>query len=571
MLIFIFDHRNSFIFKLLRKGYIILLLYLLLVYGAAAQQNLVPNPSFEDYIDCPTDVSGMPYSNDYTTFETVLDWANPVRYTSPDYYNRCAAPNSRINIPYNITGYQEPRTGDAYTGIVAYNKTTSPTMERSEYIYCKLASKLSAGVTYNVSFYISATHNGDEQGGYSAVDVIGAALSDTITHNNSSFLLSMPYHIRNQEGIFLDDTSSWTLVSGTYVAKGGEEYLTIGRFDNGTPIKTKPYFTQQSANILSYYYIDDVSVSYYAICDTLYNTHYLCSQSSYTLNSSVDDADSYTWSSGLDGKSINVFEPGIYWCAATKDTCDYYIDSFIVTNEVVTTDTVKQLTICQHDSLQILLLSSLSNADKYTWNTGSTIDQVVVIAPGVYTCIAENDCRVHTDTFKINPIPFVDSLSLGIDTSICEGLTYNIGTPISDTVSYTWNTGSEECCLTIDKTGEYILSATDGCTNLSDTVNVKFFDCSKDCLWTPTAFTPNGDGRNDFFRPVPRCPITEYEIHIFNRWGEQIFTSTDATDAWDGKQEGFGAEIGTYLFFIKYTTEVSTETELVKGEVTLLR
>src|SRR5690606_27474392 len=53
----------------------------------------------------------------------------------------------------------------------------------------------------------------------------------------------------------------------------------------------------------------------------------------------------------------------------------------------------------------------------------------------------------------------------------------------------------------------------------------------------PNAFTPNGDGNNDFFKPVV-SGIKQYDFQIYNRWGELIFTSKQAEIGWDGKRNG---------------------------------
>lgn len=83
----------------------------------------------------------------------------------------------------------------------------------------------------------------------------------------------------------------------------------------------------------------------------------------------------------------------------------------------------------------------------------------------------------------------------------------------------------------------------------------------------PNIFTPNGDNWNDKL-VVGGIDVTkEYSIKIFNRWGRQMFESTDATKYWDGED----ADDGTYFYELKYTAVCSTEEKLVTGTVTLLR
>lgn len=88
----------------------------------------------------------------------------------------------------------------------------------------------------------------------------------------------------------------------------------------------------------------------------------------------------------------------------------------------------------------------------------------------------------------------------------------------------------------------------------------------------PTAFTPNGDGVNDSFRPVSDCRFLEYDFKIFNRWGQSVFASTNFDTAWDGNTGGQPAPSDLYVFTLKYRTAVPGTGEVfAKGEVALLR
>ena len=57
-------------------------------------------------------------------------------------------------------------------------------------------------------------------------------------------------------------------------------------------------------------------------------------------------------------------------------------------------------------------------------------------------------------------------------------------------------------------------------------------------IFVPTAFTPDNDGVNDVFVPVISCDAVSYQLNIFNRWGEQVFYSTDPKNAWMGDYNG---------------------------------
>lgn len=92
-------------------------------------------------------------------------------------------------------------------------------------------------------------------------------------------------------------------------------------------------------------------------------------------------------------------------------------------------------------------------------------------------------------------------------------------------------------------------------------------------LYIPNAFSPNDDGRNDLFRPQTNCPLLEYELHIYNRWGAQVFTSRAPDRGWDGEHNGRDQPQGVYMYVIRYSVGAGelTEEAVETGEVVLLR
>ncbi len=88
-------------------------------------------------------------------------------------------------------------------------------------------------------------------------------------------------------------------------------------------------------------------------------------------------------------------------------------------------------------------------------------------------------------------------------------------------------------------------------------------------IYFPNAFTPDGDGRNDLFGPVGHY-ITEFEMLIFDRWGNQVFISDDIDRLWDGTVNGSGmAPTGVYVYKYKVAGHYFPAMEGF-GHVTLL-
>ena len=143
--------------------------------------------------------------------------------------------------------------------------------------------------------------------------------------------------------------------------------------------------------------------------------------------------------------------------------------------------------------------------------------------------------------------------------------------------NYSWYTGTDDSIFSKDsiinvvKGGNYIVRIKDQhCCFSSDTVHVKPF-----IYYAPSAFTPNGDGKNDVFRLVGLYGDIKLNLQIYNRGGDLIFTSDDFYQGWDGTLKGYPAPLGTYIWIanIKFLSQdIITDGDIVlKGSVTLLR
>ena len=186
---------------------------------------------------------------------------------SPDYYNTCAnviTYPAYSTIPHGAYGYQFPNSGNAYIGMGSYLGLTVSGGDSinhiCEYISVKLKAPLKANVCYYGEFYTSLA-NICEYG----TNRIAMLLTQTIfTTTVGSFTNTIKPQIEWDTTKFFTDTLNWVKISGTFIAQGGEEYLTIGNFKDGHHTKIKiltSNFTNPSiigGYTFTYQYIDDV-------------------------------------------------------------------------------------------------------------------------------------------------------------------------------------------------------------------------------------------------------------------------------------------------------------------------
>ncbi len=71
-------------------------------------------------------------------------------------------------------------------------------------------------------------------------------------------------------------------------------------------------------------------------------------------------------------------------------------------------------------------------------------------------------------------------------------------------------------------------------------------------FFVPNSFTPNGDGHNDVFLPVPGS-VNEWALSVYNSWGERVFYSEDESQGWNGWFNGHSAESGSYIWEVNYS------------------
>jgi gliding motility-associated-like protein len=222
-------------------------------------------------------------------------------------------------------------------------------------------------------------------------------------------------------------------------------------------------------------------------------------------------------------------------------------------------------TLCDGNAL--VLLSPVTGVPGL-WNNGSTADSMIVTAPGTYWISSSSPCLNRVDTFIVDLSEH--HLFLGNDTSICEGDEWRLNAPIWEGATYLWQDGSTSNFYKIKQSGKYKLKVSvSGCL-MEDELEVKLRNCSCHPLM-PTAFSPNQDGINDFYKPVisANCQLKSYLLQVYNRWGQLVYTSVNSYQHWDGNYKGQPAETGVYFYSMMYA--MGENMYYLKGDLTLIR
>lgn len=232
---------------------------------------------------------------------------------------------------------------------------------------------------------------------------------------------------------------------------------------------------------------------------------------------------------------------------------------------------------CCHQDITRFHITNKANIDQVIWNfgdnsTSTDLDPVHQFAhAGIYkvalTQIFNGMQFTDTVAVTIHPKPFIN---LGDTVFLYEGSVINLHAG-GGFQEYLWSTGATDSIINVSTQGEYWAKVKDWhCCINADTTLVNVFH-----FFTPTAFTPNGDGLNDVFRVIGLYRNIDLELFIYDRWGKMVFKSNQIDDGWDGKIGNKPAAPDTYVWkaYIRFLgQDIITQGNIVlSGTVTLVR
>jgi gliding motility-associated-like protein len=277
----------------------------------------------------------------------------------------------------------------------------------------------------------------------------------------------------------------------------------------------------------------------------------------------------YTWQDGSDNQTFIAEKEGIYWLHALNDNGCVSKDTMQIIRVYPLPDLNlgKDGNICRSDDI----LNAGSGYLNYLWQDGSVQSTFEVNKPGIYwvTVTDSNYCS-NSDTINIsgfNPEP-KDFLLHSL--AICENSVEEI-TAIGNWQSYLWSNNSSQSSIQVSTPGTYWLQVTNnfGCKN-KDTIHISIKSDCPQVIYFPNAFTPNNDGKNDYFKATAFAPIEKYHLIVYNRWGQKVFETYDITKGWDGRFKGVPANTDVFVWSCRYNF-FGKPSKNEKGTVTLLR
>ncbi|MCH2228936.1 MAG: gliding motility-associated C-terminal domain-containing protein [Crocinitomicaceae bacterium] len=387
-----------------------------------------------------------------------------------------------------------------------------------------------------------------------------------------------------------NDTSICLGNSATLNAAGGVNYTwTPNTFITGentdsptvTPNVTTTYFVEieTSTGCLVY---DSVLVEVYFTppIPILEDSISICAGSSVDIE--ISGGVTYLWSPNLNINTVNgplvtVNPPAdmYYYCDLTNP-CGTVRDSILIKVIEASVSAGNDTIICPGERAVLWATGGII----YSWSPSGTLNapnlsQVLAtpFAPTMYYVNGYDEFGcVSSDSVYVDLYPNA-FIQTSPDVYAFYGDEIQLSATSTTSGPFVWSPVEFLSCVVCDdpianpnQNYFYVVSYTDenGC-KASDSVHI-YYD---PIIYVPNTFTPNADEFNPGFRPEGGN-VNTYEMLIFNRWGELIFTSTDFEIGWDGTYEGVNCQDGTYVWKIKLSDFNNKEYEYV-GHVNLLR
>lgn len=453
----------------------------------------------------------------------------------------------------------------------------------------------STSVADTFNWYVSQTLNGCE-GPRDTVTVIVKPRPAPPTVNNLEYCLG---------------------INALPLTANGQNLLWYTSSTGGTGSSTAPVPSTASVGIITYYVSQTIDgcesqrATLSVETDTIvtariaFSKKPICQYDSLIIThiGAVPDSSDFTWTFGggtvLDGDSAGPYK--VKWDTAGLKTITLYANRqnckatdtqtiYVLPQPEVGFSIIKEA--CIDQEVVVIADSGLQNVGTYNWDLedGVVVDSIArgyrvkwnsegVRVITLHT-ISDTGCisPTVTDTINIRPYPTAsidsaDQYDLCIRNEITlsakpfSGYTY-----LWQPKSYFLNNGSDKVKAMIPSAGYIILNVIDdiGCTG-KDSVYVDVHLCCD--IKLPDAFSPNGDGRNDKFRIISGGHHTVKSFIVLNRYGQVVFETKNQNDGWDGTFNGVPQDMGTYVYYIKYTCDddnIHNDIEK-KGNVTLIR
>ena len=303
----------------------------------------------------------------------------------------------------------------------------------------------------------------------------------------------------------------------------------------------------------------------------------ICEDEGVTLDAE-NEGSNFLWTPNAeDTQSIDVNISAVYSVSITSpEGCTSLDQTELIVATYPAVNLGPDQSACEGEFIQ--LDAQVSGELNVNWSVPENTSSIEVTTSGVYTVTVDNDYCFSSDAVSIffNPLP-ENILEEEITTCFVTDVDPVVLSASNFGSSYLWSTGEQTASIEVDEPGLYSINITTpfGCESTFYTEVYEL--CIGPYIYVPNSFTPNSDGINDGWK-ADGIFIIDFEIQVFNRWGEVVFESTDVNEVWQGNDQkgNHFAPSGVYTYQLRFKYLVNEAGAISdwnerKGQVTLVR
>lgn len=312
---------------------------------------------------------------------------------------------------------------------------------------------------------------------------------------------------------------------------------------------------------------DTISIGTYQLAATAQQVGSVCSGGSTGEATAAAPAGTsplaYNWSTGATTVNATDLSAGAYTVTITDANNCIATASATITNFPPPSTTIQgKFDFCEGQTASL----DAGNFVSYIWSTGASTPVILPNTAGSYavTVTDTNGCTATAAATVIQNSALLPTIVGNL-----------LVLPTSSTVlsvegnydAYTWSNGSLTPTATVSDSGIYSVTVTDS----NECIASNSVQVTKLLVTIPNAFSPNGDDTNDLFHlNFPSQYVTNYQLTIYDRWGQQVFTTDQLSEGWNGEKDGIPLPIGVYAYYLSLTLNGSVQ-DSYQGNVTLMR
>jgi gliding motility-associated-like protein len=265
--------------------------------------------------------------------------------------------------------------------------------------------------------------------------------------------------------------------------------------------------------------------------------------------------------------SITTFNEGKY-ILKLKTNQSIIIDSVIIVKSDIPKFSIPDTIMCVGKPLKISLLHPVYKF--YFQNDKTPTKQITINEPGTYSIQVSNKGCTITEKFQVKSI-YPSDIEHNEYTFCVNELPKKISLKHNGVSKLLWSNGSTQKSIEVDKDGIYWVNIQDKfCGNKTDTFEVKLKPCNCEIL-VPNTFSPNDDGKNDYFFPILSCEYSYFNFTIYDKWNNVVFSSDNPNAKWDGKYKGNLLPEDVYIYKIETIEKSNNKKSVRTGKVALIR